>query len=376
MNNSPIWVCAPDSFKGTQSAVAVSEAIAQGLRRGGAGHVRCIPMADGGEGSLEALSAALPVEWATEEVAHVLPERGVRGVRWLRMPSGEVVLESAVVVGLTLIDPGDRDPEEASTYGYGQLLGAVLEARPQQVVLALGGSATVDGGLGMLQALGARLSVGGRELERPFIGGDLGSLESIDLEPARRQLAGCSLVVATDVQSPLLGPQGAVQLFARQKGASDEALLRLEAGLARVAELLDDSGIAAGDGAAGGLGFGARVGLGAQIQSGARFIAEATGLIGACADAGGVVTGEGCYDEQTQQGKVAWEVAKIATDAGIPCGIVAGSIDRTAKQLSEDPFAWHVSLADLAQQHPECTTDAQRLAVAGEAIARSLNEPT
>jgi glycerate kinase len=195
-------------------------------------------------------------------------------------------------------------------------------------------------------------------------------VESIDLEPARRRVAGVSLVAAADVRNPLLGTNGAVAVYAPQKGAAPDALVRLESGLARLAHLLEDAGEQAGDGAAGGVAFGLRAGLGAEVQPGARVFADAAGLDAACAQADGIVTGEGCYDEQTEHGKVAWEVANIAANAGIPCAIVAGRIERTPEELESDPFTWHLSLEEIARANPEYTTDADRLAAAGEHLAR------
>lgn len=328
-------------------------------------------MADGGEGSLEALSAASEVEWHSVPVLGLRPERGDISARWLRLPTGESVLELASVAGLTTVDVPMRDPEQASTYGFGQLLGHVLEECPDRVVLALGGSATVDGGLGLLQALGAHVFVGGRKLDRPVTGGELASVDSIDLEPARRRVAGVSLVAAADVRNPLLGTNGAVAVYAPQKGASPEAMVRLESGLARLAQELEDAGEQPGDGAAGGAAFGLRVGLGAVVLPGARVFADAVGLDAACAQADGIVTGEGCYDGQTEQGKVAWEVASIASKAGIPCAIVAGRVERTAEELERDPFTWHLSLEEIARTKPELTTDADRFAAAGEHLARA-----
>lgn len=374
MSASQVWICAPDSFKGTHNAAYVAETMAIGMRRGGAGEVHVIPMADGGEGSMEALSAALQVEWHQGTAVRVRPEQGEIGARWLSLTDGTCVLELASVAGVASLDPSERDPALVSTYGIGMVLRQALEGCPRQVVLALGGSVTVDGGLGLLQALGARIRVDGRELDRPVLGGELACVQAVDLEPALQRVAGVDLIVAADVRNPLLGPRGAVAQFAPQKGAAPESLPVLEAGLARFSDLLGDPGTDPGDGAAGGVAFGLRVGLGATVTSGARYFAGRLGLVEACAHADGIVTGEGCYDMQTLEGKVAWEVASIASSANVPCGVIAGRITLDPEERAVDPFAWHVSLEEIAGRHPELDGDEALLAAAGERIVRLSSE--
>lgn len=375
MNPSPHWICAPDSFKGTHTAPAVAEAVAVGLRRDeGGGDVTCCPMADGGEGTLALIAAVRPGVWHDAMVCHARPERGQIPGRWLVLPEDEAMLELATVAGLASLEPAARNPEETSSFGFGQLMAAALEKGPKQMVLAVGGSCTVDGGLGLLQALGARIWINGSLADAPVIGRDMASLTAIDLAPARQRVAGCRLSVAADVRSPLLGQQGAVALYGPQKGASGDALIRLEDGLGRVASLLQDAGGEPGDGAVGGAAFALRVGLGASVMSGAGYCADVLRVPQAATRATGMVTGEGCYDGQTNHGKVAWEIASIAAHAGIPCGLIAGRIERSKDELAADPFAWHVSLEELSRAHPECTSDEERLALAGEQIARAWRE--
>ena len=252
----------------------------------------------------------------------------------------------AVVAGLASDGAKDAAPEARSTYPVGELVCAALETGVPEIILAVGGSATIDGGLGLLQAMGARFTVSGRPLHRMFTGGDLEHLDQCDLSHAEARLGRTRLVVATDVRNPLTGPNGSAHVYGPQKGLTPQTIPAFEAGFGRLEDLLGQKGDEAGDGAAGGVGYGLRAGLGARLAPGAALIAELTGLPEACSRASYLVTGEGCYDDQTAWGKVAWEVGQLAGRLDIRCGMVAGRIQRSQKAMESDPFSSHISLCD------------------------------
>lgn len=358
------WLLAPDSFKGTLTAAEVVQALGAGIRavQPGADLIER-PMADGGEGTLEALAEGSGGRWGTTEVGPAHSEGARQRARWLERGDGSWVVELADVAGLAAIPAGHRSPLITSTHPLGALLEVLLSRGARSLVIGLGGSATVDGGLGALQALGAVIHLEAGRLSRPCIGADLRHLQSIDLGPVRRKLKGVQVLLAVDVRNPLTGPQGAARIYGPQKGADEAAVQALEAGLQRLAGLLGDPGTAPGDGSAGGAGYGLRLGLGAQSTPGAKWVAEAIGLPEACGGADCLVTGEGCYDDQTDQGKVAWEVGGIARAAEVPAAIVAGSIRRT----TPCPFDQRISLEDLSEE--PCGSHAERVRAAGRHLA-------
>jgi glycerate kinase len=367
----PIWLLAPDAFKGTLDAAEVAQGLLEGVHSKRPDlEVLSMPMADGGEGTLEVLHSALG-----GTVSHVRvdsPRLGApaRTAPWLLLPSGTAVVELAACAGLTLLESADQDPLMTSTFPLGQLLDAVLAEDIASLVIGLGGSGTVDAGLGALQALGANLSVAGRRLERPCTGGDLLDIESIDLAPLQARVSKLEVRLAVDVMNGLSGPTGAARVYGPQKGADGPAVERLEAGICHVATLLGDSGLHPGDGAAGGVGFGFRLGLHAEIDSGAALVAGLIGLPEACERASVVVTGEGCYDEQTDFGKVPSEIARLARSGGARSALVAGRINRSPDALAEDLFAAHVDLVGLSGD--PAVGDRQRLQLAGQRLVDLL----
>jgi glycerate kinase len=239
------------------------------------------------------------------------------------------VVELAAASGLTLIPPARRDPRRASTYGFGQLLRAALDAGPSRVIAGIGGSATNDGGGGMAQALGFRLlDSAGRELERG--GAALARLERIDAYSVDRRWRGVQVKVACDVTNPLTGPQGASAVYGPQKGADPDAVRELDSALARLATVVEhDLGKRVADipgaGAAGGTGAGLVAFLDAELVPGAPLVVEAAGFDAQLKGADLVITGEGRVDEQTAYGKAPGEVAKRAHAAGVPVLLLAGS---------------------------------------------------
>ncbi len=349
-------VVAPDKFKGSASAAEVARALADGLAsvRPDLDVVR-IPVADGGEGTLAAaLSAgytAVPVTAAGPTGERVRTSFARRGSR--------AVIELADVAGLRRL-PGPLAPLTASTYGVGQVMAAALDGGAREIVLGIGGSASTDGGAGLLQALGLRLlDQAGCDVGRG--GAALAELASIDVEGLDQRLDDLldglgwqtsALLVASDVDNPLLGPQGAAAVFGPQKGATPADVKVLDAALGRFARLTEsavgrDVAGAAGAGAAGGTGFGALAYLGARLVPGADLVLDLIGFDAALAGAELVITGEGSLDAQSLHGKAPVGVARAAARHGIPVVAVAGRVVLDEAEVAAAGFAAAYSLAEL-----------------------------
>jgi len=323
---------APDSFKGSLSSVEVATALANGWRRGrSTDSTRLAPLADGGEGTLEAVAAtggwlALPVS-ARDPLGRELSARFLR--------QGDLaIVEMAEASGLSRVGAAERDPMAASTFGTGLILAAAIGLGVREVVLGLGGSATTDGGSGLLTALGARFLDGdGREL--PPGGGGLDRLARADLGELSPVLAEVDLTVASDVTNPPLGELGAAATYGPQKGASFEQVARLDANLAHFADVVEETvgrsirGVA-GSGAAGGTTAGllaiADRFASFEIRPGVEVLMELTGFEAELAAADLVLTGEGRIDAQTAHGKTALGVARRSRQAGRPCIAFGGAV--------------------------------------------------
>ena len=333
-------VIAPDSFKGSIAAAAAAAALASGWRVVRPGdEVVCVPLADGGEGTLDVLAAAVRgARWHQARVTG--PAGQPADSAWLELPGGLAAVELARSSGLPLL--ARPDPLGAQTTGLGEIIGHALDAGADQVMIALGGSASTDGGTGALAALGARfLDAGGAPL--PPGGGALRELASVDLAGLRPPPTG-GVSCLSDVRAPLLGPAGAAAVFGPQKGAGPVQVAQLEDGLARLAGRLGGEPDAPGAGAAGGTGYGFAAAWGARIGPGAVQLSRLAGLDQALAGAGLVITGEGRYDETSGTGKVAGTVFAAASAAGVPAALVAGQIAAVPPPAA----AWAVGLADLA----------------------------
>lgn len=314
-------VIAPDSFKGTLDAVAVAEALAEGWSRVRPGDdLRLIPFADGGEGTLAAVLSAAPGA-VLHDVPHCTgPDGRPTTGRYALLPDGTAVVELATASGLPLM--ARPDPLGATTRGTGQTIAAALDHGANRLVVGLGGSASTDGGAGLLTALGLRLSdADGSRL--PDGGGHLAHARYADLRDLRPAPPG-GVTLLTDVTSPLLGPDGAAAVYGPQKGATPAQAAHLEQGLARLALLLGGDPHAPGSGAAGGTGYGLAAVWGARLEPGARALAELLGLDRALAGADLVITGEGCFDRTSLLGKATGEVARRAALAAVPVAVVAG----------------------------------------------------
>ncbi len=324
-------VIAPDSFKGSLRSPEVCRALAAGFRKiFPDSELVLIPMADGGEGTVDAAVQATGGRKEFLDIPGPLMET-VRAEYGLT-PTGQAVFEMASASGLELIGDPRRNPLKTTTFGTGCILRAILERGVDEIILGIGGSATVDGGAGMIQALGGRLlDRGGNILPDGIGGGDLLRIGGIDLSQMDSRLERCSIKVACDVTNPLLGPSGAAAVFGPQKGADPEMVAVLENNLRHWFELLKNNGLCAecsapGDGAAGGLGFALRTLLKADITSGAGLMIELTGLENHLQGADLLVTGEGCSDSQTADGKLCAVVAHSAEKLGVPAILLSGAL--------------------------------------------------
>ncbi|MFC7220398.1 glycerate kinase [Streptomyces polyrhachis] len=359
---------AADKFKGSLTAVEVAGRVAAGLRRARPRTaVEALPVADGGEGTVDAAVAA---GFERREVVVGGPlGRPVRAAFAVR--GGTAVVEMAQASGLGLLPAGRFAPLAASTYGSGELLRAALDAGAHTVVLGVGGSAGTDGGAGMLTALGARLLDGAGAAVGPG-GGGLASLASADLSGLDPRLGGVEVVLAGDVDNPLTGPAGAAAVYGPQKGAGSAQVALLDTALERFASVLAESvGPRAlelagrpGAGAAGGLGYGALVGLGARFRPGIEVLLEVLGFEAALERASLVVTGEGSLDAQTLRGKAPAGVAAAARAAGRPVVAVCGRLALDEDQLRS---------AGIQQAYPLATLEpdpAKSMSHAGELLER------
>lgn len=330
-------VVAPDSFKGSASALAVAQAMARGVRAVFPdAEVSQVPIADGGEGTVEALVVATGGTLREATVTGPLGEPVA--ARWGVLGDGATaVVEMAAASGLPLVPRERRDPRLTTTRGTGELMRAALDAGLRKLVVGIGGSATNDGGTGMARALGARF-LGPDGAELPEGGAALARLDRIDLSGLDPRLAGAELLVACDVANPLTGPRGASAVYGPQKGATPEMVRELDAALGRFAERAraatgrDVAGLP-GAGAAGGLGAGLLFFTPARLRPGVEIVLEATGFEQRVRDADLVLTGEGRTDFQTAMGKAPVGVAAVARRHGVPVICLSGGLGDGADEV-------------------------------------------
>lgn len=341
---------APDSFGGTLSAVAAAEAIATGWGRAApADTVDIAPMSDGGPGFVDVLHASIGGDLHETTVPGPL---GAPAAAAYLCHDGTAYLESALAAGLHLVPGAARDPQRATTLGVGRLLAAAAGDGVRRIVVGLGGSATNDGGAGLLAGIGMIfLDASGAELPpRPDALPDLDRVDPRGL----LELTGIDLVAATDVDNPLLGRYGASSVFGPQKGASAPDVTRLDRALGHFADVLERDWPAAvgkrdapGAGAAGGMGY-ALFALGATRESGIDLVLDNTRLAARVADSDLVLTGEGSFDSQSLRGKAASGVARAATAAGVPCVVLAGQVAVGRRELAAAGIEAAYSVADAA----------------------------
>jgi glycerate kinase len=400
-------VIAPDKFKDCLSATEVARAISAGLRDVEPDVVldEC-PMADGGEGTVEALVAATGGRIVTRKVSGPLPGMKVDAPIGLLGDGFTAVVEMASASGLHLLREDQRDPMRTTSYGTGELLAAAAELGMKKIILGIGGSATIDGGLGAAQAWGAKFVLKTGQTytagDRKLTGGDLSMILRIDsgatplgrkgrlrtraldkvaralppppfadampsARPAHGQSAGLldtrgvEMVVACDVGNPLLGDNGAAAVFGPQKGATEAQVRDLDAGLGHFAERIGRLAFAdaPGAGAAGGLGFGMMAMFGATICSGAEIVMAATRLQERLKGADLCITGEGRFDAQSLAGKTPVSVANLCRELSVPCIVLAGTIGEGAELTLREGVSAYLSicdgpmpLADAIQQAP------------------------
>jgi len=354
---------APDSFKGTLTAPEATAAIARGLKRlSPPARIRCLPLADGGEGTVDVVVSARGghVVWAEVHDPLGRPVRAPIGI----LPDGTAVVEMASASGLGLLAPRERDPLRASSFGTGELLLAALE-RSRRVVLGLGGSATVDGGLGAAVALGARaLDAGGRPV--PLGGGGLSVLSRLDVTGLQPLVHGASIRLACDVTNPLVGERGAARVFGPQKGADPGQVVQLARGLEGLATLLEDlTGQAVarlpGAGAAGGVGAMLAALLGADLVPGADLVLNVVEFDRRAEGCSLILTGEGRADAQTLDGKLPMVVAGRGRRAGIPVALVAGMVDKPARPRLERFFDVIIDCHPESEFSPSVRRAAERI---------------
>lgn len=366
----------PDSFKGTLSSRQVCQVMAGQLRRFfPQAQVKSIPVADGGEGSVEAFLAAAGGERRTRTVTGPFGEP-VEAFYGILGDGRTAVIEMAACAGLPLAE-GRLNPERATTYGVGELLLAAKEAGCTKAILGLGGSCTNDGGVGAAAALGAKFT---RADGAAFIpsGGTLGEIAALDVSPVAQALQGMELTAMCDIDNPLYGEAGAAAVFAPQKGADAAMVARLDAGLRHLGQvsarcLGRDFSHLPGAGAAGGLGFGMAAFCGAQLRMGIDAVLDAVGFDSLLPGTDVVFTGEGKIDSQSARGKVVSGVAARCRKAGVPVVAVVGQIDQGFEEMYQQGLTAVFSINRAAQPFAESRFHAgENLALTMENIARLL----
>jgi glycerate kinase len=327
-------IVAIDSFKSSISAVCACKIVKDTLQSICPDYrIICIPMADGGEGTAEAMMAARGGKWIEMQTMGPLPQMQVNAGFAFFPDTNVVLVEMAKASGLELLSPEQTNPMETTTFGTGQLIRAAADYGADKILLAVGGSATVDGGIGAAQALGWKfLDSAGKP-----IGHGGGQLEYIDkiIRPDDFDLP--EIEVLCDVDNPLCGKNGAAKIFGPQKGATAEMVERLEAGLCHLAEVVGEQlGIqideVPGTGAAGGLSAGTLAFMDAKLVSGVETIIRESGLKEEISDADWIITGEGRFDSQSLQGKVVSGITNAAKQNGVRVGVIAGSVEMSEAQ--------------------------------------------
>ncbi|CUW32319.1 MULTISPECIES: glycerate kinase [Streptomyces] len=361
MNETRRVLIAADKFKGSLTAVQVAERVTAGLRRVVPDlRVEALPVADGGDGTVDAAVAA---GFERREV-RVAGPLGQEVTAAFALRDGTAVVEMAEASGLQRLPAGVFAPLTASTYGSGELLRAALDAGARTIVFGVGGSATTDGGAGMLSALGARFLTEEGEPVPPG-GGGLAGLARADLSGLDPRLSSVELVLASDVDNPLTGPKGAPAVYGPQKGASPDDVATLDAALAHFAKVLEaEAGPRAaqyaaspGAGAAGGIGYGALL-LGARFRPGIEVMLDVLGFAPALERASLVITGEGSLDEQTLHGKAPAGVAAAARAAGRTVVAVCGRLALPAEALLRAGISRAYPLTSVEPDVATCIADA------------------
>ncbi|MCT1985954.1 glycerate kinase [Dermacoccus abyssi] len=363
-------VCAPDSYKEALSAVDAAAALARGVRGVlPSADVVELPVADGGEGTTETLMAAMGGQLIAVDITDALARPRTAELGWVASERFAVV-DVAQGAGLHHIEVELRDPYRYCGSGVGHLVSAALDLDPRRVVIGLGGSATNDGGAGMISALGGRLLDSNRRPVTPTPEG-MDNVASLDLSELDPRLAGVEVILASDVTNPLLGPDGATAVFGPQKGVTPARVPVIETVLAGWADVLETATgrevrDLPGAGAAGGLGAAFLALTGATLRPGLDVVAEAVGLEEAVRDADLVLTGEGRIDGQTRFGKTPWGVAEIARRHGVPVVMLGGEVRPEGRALIDDTIVAvepiHTGYTDLDEALANTGADLERAA--------------
>lgn len=373
-------VIAPDKFKGSLTAPQASAAIAAGvLRADPSANIDPCPLADGGEGTVRALVAATGGRFETRRVTGPLPEMKVDATFGVLGDGRTAAVEMAAASGLALLKDADRDPLNTTTFGTGELLTAAAGLGVQRIILGIGGSATVDAGIGCAQACGLPVILQDGDPvspTEPLCGRDLESVLIIK-HGRGSAVERVKIVVACDVDNPLFGPNGAAAVFGPQKGASplqvrwlDETLRRLALRTGKLAEAQ-----APGAGAAGGLGFAMLAFFGATLEPGARIVIEATRLRERLRGADLCITGEGRLDSGSLGGKAPVAAARLCRELGVPCIALAGSVGPGAQAALAEGLQKYVSLQASAVDAMDSIRRApELLALAAENVIRDFRE--
>ena len=369
-------IVAPDSFKESLTSTQVAAAIARGVQAAGSDvEVDIVPMADGGEGTVETLVSATGGEMRTASVTGPLGET-VEAAYGLLGGSETAVIEMAAASGLGLVPMKKRNPLLTTTHGTGELILAALDAGVRRIILGIGGSATIDAGAGAAQALGVHLlDANGREIARG--GGALDRLERIDVRHLDPRIAKTEIVVACDVTNPLTGPTGAVMVYGPQKGATPKMVHALSRNLTHFADVVQrdlDISVAEtpGAGAAGGMGAGVMALLGGTLRSGVDIVIDAVGLVERLAGAKLCITGEGRVDAQTAMGKAVSGVARCAAKAGVPVIVLAGQLGEGVRDAARGKIAALFAIGNRPMTVGEAMANAEPLlAAAAEQIVRT-----
>lgn len=337
-------VIAPDKFKGSLSAIEAVDAIARGiLAVNPAVEIDRCPMADGGEGTVATLIAACGGHLIHQRVVGPLPEMKVDATFGMLADGRTAVIEMAAASGLALLPIEDRNPLSTTTFGTGELITAAIRHGAKKIILGIGGSATIDAGIGCAQACGFTILLrDGRPISptEPLCGRDLDDV--LMVKHGRGEITnGIEIVGACDVTNPLFGPNGAAIVFGPQKGATTESAASLDHSLRELAGRMNllDLADTPGAGAAGGLGFGLLAFFGTKLQSGFNLISDAIGLRQRLQNADLCITGEGQIDSQSSAGKVVDGVAKLSDQAGVPCIGLAGSVQSDAHSCLTASFS-------------------------------------
>jgi glycerate kinase len=371
-----VILVAPDSFKGNMSAPEVCAAIEEGiLRASGDTVVIKVPLADGGEGTGRAVTEAAGGRLVTVSVTGPLGEPAEAHFGLINN-GRTAVMDMASASGIELISRDKLNPMKASSYGTGQLIAAALDAGVKEIIIGIGGSATNDGGIGLLSSLGFKVldsqnkpvGQGGEALSR---------VASIDVSGADARIKGVSIKVACDVTNPLLGPNGASAIFGPQKGASPEMVKTLDDGLALLAAAWKKAGLTdtvenPGDGAAGGVGAALRICLGGVQESGAMLVMQYAGFFDKIKKADLMITGEGMTDGQTAGGKLCSVAARESRKADVPAALISGALGGDVRKLLES-FDYAVSIANGQIGLEAMLKDSRRdLSFAAENLVRAL----